>query len=135
MKIIIFILKTLNFVLIAWMLMSLVDTAFNIKSVHKPKETHNARAFLFTIAFITPIVLIDKARDKKIEKECAHYEKIMIDAMIKERDRQKRIANDPEAYFASDEYKKIVEDWNKKINQQDIREHFPGLADKFIKKD
>lgn len=135
MKIIIFLLKTLNFVLIAWMLMSLTNTAFNIKSVHKPRETQEARAFLFTIAFITPIILIDKARDRKKEKECAHYEKIIIDAMVKERDRQKRIAADPEAYFASDEHKQRMEKYDKEINQQYIREHFPELADKFIKKD
>lgn len=135
MKKIIFIFKTLNFILVAWVLMSLVDTAFNIKSVHKPTETANARAFLFAVAFITPIVLIDNRKDRKKAKEMAHYEKIIMDALIKERERLQRMIADPDAYFESDEHKKRMEDYNKEINQQYMREHFPELADKFIKKD
>lgn len=135
MKIIIFILKTLNFILIAWMITSLVDTAFNIKSVHKPKETHNARAFLFTIAFITPIILIDRARDKRIHKECLEYEKTMMDAISKEITKQKIIAADPDAYYTSQEWKDKVDEYIREENRQDMREHFPDLADKFIKKD
>jgi hypothetical protein len=126
------ILKTINFIVISWMLMVLVNTAFNIRSAHKPMETAQARAFLFTFAFITPIIIIDNARDKRIQKK---RDEEATDKLVKAIMKMKRIQADPDAYYFSQEFKddmdESIEKWDKQENRQMMAEHFPELAEKF----
>jgi hypothetical protein len=125
--------KILSYSILAYILFNIADNAFNITKKHKPIEKAYARAFIYTFIIMTPVVLIDNVRDRRIEKELKVIEHDFISAVIKVKEEAKRIAEMGDDYFSSEEYKEKIDNWIKEENRQDIRENFPELYDEFFK--